>query len=240
VTGWDADLVAANQAIDSAVMFDILGSRRQIIFVEGKETSLDKSLYNVTFPGISVVAKDSCKDVENAVRGIRDADQFHWLQPFGIVDNDRRSEEDLLKLRGHHIFALPVFSVESVYYHPDIQRRMAERHAAVTGADANASLELARDAAVGAIAQHMDRLTARGVEKNLRHIAMSQLPKWRDIQSGGDIKIDINCSQELEKEKNKFSEAVHSKNLYYLICGYPVRETPALSIISKENFTEFL
>jgi ATPase subunit of ABC transporter with duplicated ATPase domains len=78
-TAWDADLVVTPAEIDDSLKKDILGSRRTLLFVEGEEHSLDKPIYSLLFPRASVVAKQSCRDVEHAVAGIRDAAELHWL-----------------------------------------------------------------------------------------------------------------------------------------------------------------
>lgn len=120
VSVWDVDLVSSEAEIDDDLKKDILGPRRKLLFIEGTERSLDKPLYSLVFPNVSVVAKSSCRDVEHAVSSIRDAGNIHWLHAFGIVDNDRRTEADIDRLKGKGIYALSVFSVESIYYHPDV------------------------------------------------------------------------------------------------------------------------
>ena len=127
---WDVDLVPPGAAIDEDLKRDILGARRKLLFVEGEARSLDKPLYTAVFKDVSVITRGSSRDVEHAVDGVRGARDLHWLHAFGIVDNDGRSQGDIDQLKGRGIYALSVFSVESVYYEPEIQRRVAERHGA--------------------------------------------------------------------------------------------------------------
>ncbi|MEH2078530.1 MAG: AAA family ATPase [Nostoc sp.] len=105
VSGWDADLVPPETEIDDDLKKDILGARRKLLFVEGTERSLDKPLYSLMFPNVSVVAKSNCRDVEHAVSSIRDAGNLHWLHAFGIVDNDRRTEADINQLKQKGVYA---------------------------------------------------------------------------------------------------------------------------------------
>jgi hypothetical protein len=98
VTAWDANIVPDTE-IGEDLKRDILGARRKILFIEGTEQSLDKPLYSLIFPGLSVISKSSCRDVEHAVSGIRDASTLHWLHVFGVVDNDRRTQPDIEKLK---------------------------------------------------------------------------------------------------------------------------------------------
>ncbi len=151
VAAWDADLVPSDAEIDEVLKGDILGSRKKILFVEGTGRSLDQPLYSLIFPEVSVVPKSSCRDVEHAVTGVRGAANLHWLRAFGIVDSDGRPTAEIEELKLQGVYAVPAYSIEALYYHPDIQRRVTERHAAVTGANPQIQLANAKTAALTAI-----------------------------------------------------------------------------------------
>lgn len=234
VTSWDADVVPAESSIDEELKKDILGARRTLLFIEGNERSLDKPLYSLVFPSVTVIAKTSCRDVDHAVSGIRSANELHWLRAFGIVDNDRRTPEDISRLKEKGVYAVSVYSVESIYYHPEIQRKLAIRHASVTGEDANALVDAARTAALVAIAPHVQRLSERAVEKTLRDELDNHWPKQAEISAGNPIHIEINVAATVNREVSVFSQAIADKNLEKIIARYPVRETPMLTEITRK------
>ncbi len=182
ITAWDANLVPSETEMDDDLKKDILGARKKILFIEGTERSLDKPLYSLIFPNVTVVAKSSCRDVERAVSSIRDLGDLHWLHSFGIVDNDGRTPTDIKRLKAKGVYAISVFAVESIYYYPDVQRRVAERHAAVTGENADTRLENAKNAAVAAIGPHIQRLSERASEKILREKVFENLPGKGDCR----------------------------------------------------------
>lgn len=181
ITAWEASLVSPGIDIDEEIKRDILGSRSKILFVEGTGQSLDKPLYSLLFPNVSVVAKSSCRDVEQSVTGIRNSTDLHWVQAFGIVDNDRRPQDDLDDLKAKGIYAVPFYSVESIYYHPKIQERIAKRQAATNGTDAAKSLNDAKTAVLSAVKQKVEHLSARVAEKAIREALLKYLPKQKDI-----------------------------------------------------------
>lgn len=234
VTSWEADLVPSDANIDEALKKDILGSRRKIIFVEGDERSLDKPLYSLLFPNVSVVAKSSCRDVEHAVTGIRGATDLHWLNAFGIVDSDRRTSDEVARLNLKGIHAVSVYSVESLYYHPDIQQRVVSRHAAVTGDDATALLQAAKDAALVAIRAHVQRMSERAVERTLRDELDKHWPKQSDIAAGKPINITIDVAAAVASEIGLMNKAISDGDLEKIICRYPVRETPMLTEVARK------
>lgn len=236
-TAWDADMVNPTDEIDEALKQDVLGSRRKLIFVEGTEQSLDKPLYSLVFPFVSIIPKSSCHEVERSVGGVRDANRFHWLSAWGIVDNDRRTIEEINELKGKGIFALPVFAVESVYYDPQLQRMVVERYVSVVGGDIDESLQSAKRAAINAIKPHITRLCERAVEKALRDEVFKHIPRKKQISAGQPVLIEINVAQFVAQERQRLESLIDSVDLKAIIAAYPVRETPALDqIVDRLGF----
>ncbi len=232
VVGWDADIVPSDAVIDDDLKRDILGGRRKLLFVEGTERSLDKPLYSLMFPQVSVVAKSGCRDVEHAVSGIRDAADVHWVQAYGIVDNDRRTRDSINKLEGKGVYAVEAFSVESIYYHPTIQNRLAERQRALTGRDPVSLLNDARRAAINAVAGHVQRLSERAVESSLREELMKKLPKRQEISAAQPIEVTIDVPGAVRQEMGRLQAACDQEDLTLIIARYPIRETQALGEIA--------
>jgi ABC-type Mn2+/Zn2+ transport system ATPase subunit len=233
VTGWDADVVSSASGIDDDLKRDILGARRKILFVEGVERSLDKPLYSLVFPNVSVIAKGSCRDVERAVFSIRDAGELHWLNAFGLVDSDRRPQPEMDRLREGGIYATAVYSVEGVYYHPDVQRRVAERHARTTGDDFNKRVTDARIAAMVAIAPHVQRLSERVSEKLVREEFFSHIPNKDQISAAAPVNFSIDVPKIVGEERALLQKALDEGDLTAVLSRYPIRETPALSEIAR-------
>lgn len=231
---WEVDLLSNDMAIDDQIKRDILGARRKIIFVEGNERSLDKSMYSIMFPDVSIITKGSCREVERAVTSIRDARQFTWLDAFGIVDNDRRSLVDIERLKAKGVYAIPVFSIESVYYHPEIQRRAAERHAAVTGHDAAECIVAAQIAALDAIAPHVQRFSERAAEVRIREELFANIPNREEISRGIPINLSIDTPRIVNEERAHLQSAIDARDLVTIISRYPARETPALDKIAQK------
>lgn len=234
VTSWDADLIPSESNIDEALKKDILGSRRTLIFIEGDDRSLDQPLYSLIFPNVTVVAKSSCRDVDHAVSGIRSATDLHWLRAFGIVDNDRRAPDDIVRLKDKGVYAVSAYSVESLYYHPEIQRKVAHRYASVTGEDPTARIDAAKNAALIAVSPHVQRLSERAVEKTLRDELDKHWPKQTEISAGKKISITIDVAATVNKEVSVFRQAIAEQNIENIISRYPVRETPLLTEIARK------
>jgi ABC-type cobalamin/Fe3+-siderophores transport system ATPase subunit len=233
VAAWDADVVPSEAEIDEVLKSDILGSRKKILFVEGTDRSLDQPLYSLVFPEVSVIAKSNCRDVELAVTGVRGAENLHWLRVFGIVDSDGRPIAEIGELKQQGVYAVPAYSVEALYYHPEIQRRVTKRHAAVTGSDTRAHLANAKIAALAAINGHADRMSEKVAEKAIRAEVFRHIPGKAQVKARQPFELKIDIAAAVAAERARLDAAVAANDLESLIARYPVRGTPALSQIAE-------
>ncbi|GCC49812.1 DUF4435 domain-containing protein [Chryseotalea sanaruensis] len=233
IKDWDVDLISSNDQIPETIKRDILGSKREILFVEGESLSLDRQIYQLIFPSVTVIPQGNCSQVERAVEGIKATEKIHWISPYGLVDSDDRTEEQIQNLRSKGIAALPFYSVESLYYHLDVIKRVASRLSSVTGVNSSSLFDDATKNIVRDISLHRERLCSRLCEKRIRDTIMSSLPKHQDIQSKNNFNLVIDVSSVLEKELTHFDKLITDQNLLGLISRYPVRETPVLTNILK-------
>lgn len=231
---WEADLVPAGSDLDDALFKALLGSRRRILFVEGRERSLDKPLYSLVFPDISVIPKSSCRDVEHTVIAMRNANDCHWVHAFGIIDLDQRDADEVEALREKGIYPLAVHAVESVYYHPEIQKRVVVRHSKVTGEDWESLREGAQQAALKAIGDSKTHLAQSAAEKLARQEVFRQLPNKSHIKDGLPLSIAVDIPKALQEELAALDKDLAAGNLSVLIGRYPVRETPALTQLATK------
>lgn len=234
VKSWSIDIVPPETKIDDDIKKDILGARKKILFVEGEENSLDKPLYRLVFPYVSIIPKSNCRNVEHTVSSIRSSTDFLWVEPFGIVDNDRRPASDLAKLNDKGIYALPVYSVESIYYHPDIQALIAHRQAGIIGGEASTYLDNARAAAMKQIKEDILFLTLKIAEKEIREKFFLHTPKRENIKNLIPVKVSIPVS-EIVKEKSELLQDLLDKDNYIeVISKYPIHQTKVLDKIATE------
>jgi len=231
VKAWTADLLKPGVSIDEDLKRDVFGARRKIIFVEGTAKSLDLPLYSLLFPQVSVIPKDGCRDVEHAVRGLRGAQEMHWIAAWGIVDNDQRSAEDVARLRAAGVWALSHYSVESLYYHRAIIERVAERQAALIGRDAAVLVKAALADAIAAAKSQKNHLVMSAVLRSARDKLLNSFPTRNDIEIGRTVKIEIGVSALRDAEETRFDALIAGSDWDGLLVRYPLRESSAFDRI---------
>lgn len=102
------------------------GSRRRVLFIEGDaEHSIDKRLYSLVFPEMDVRPLGSCNKVIETTRTLGEQSQMHNLLPMGIVDRDRRSDEEVAYLRKKQIMVPEVAEIENLFMLPGVISVMA-------------------------------------------------------------------------------------------------------------------
>ncbi|WP_370338136.1 AAA family ATPase [Parvularcula marina] len=234
VRSWDADELPAETPIDDLLRRDLLGARRKILFVEGTESSLDKTLYSLIFPMVSVIPKGNCGDVERAVVGSRAGEGFHWLRAFGIADGDGFAPDQIEAKRQRGVYALPFYSVEAIYFHPRIIERIAARQADLSGDNADALTGRALAAGVAAVAGHTDRLSQKVAKKAVRKLILDQIPNDEELMAGQEITV-INSAQTIHAARQaELDAAVEGNDWETILTKCPVRESAALANISSE------
>ena len=231
-TAWEADELAAGAPSDDGLKRDLLGSRRRILFVEGTERSIDKPLYSLVFPMVSVVPKGSCAEVEQAVAGSRAAEALHWLRAYGVVDGDGLDADQIAARRERGVYALPFYSAEAVYYHPAVIARVASRQSLVLGTDEDALVSAATAAGVAAVRDHTGRLSDKAAKKAVRRAVLERIPNDDDLLAGDDLRIDNHAGTIRAARKRELDAAVGQNDWVAILRLCPVRESPALDQIS--------
>jgi hypothetical protein len=227
VKAWKADMLEPSSPIDEELKSDLLGSRRKIIFVEGTARSLDLPIYSLLFPQVTVIPKDGCRDVEHAVRGLRAAEGMHRIAAWGIVDNDQRSPEDIVRLRTAGVWALSHYSVESLYFHPSMIAGVAKRQAALTGADAAALVKGALTDAIAAAKLQRDHLVTTAVLRSARSKVLNGLPTRNDVNTNRAVKVVVDVQTLRTEERVRFDTLIAAADWNGLLSRYPLRESPA-------------
>ena len=233
VQSWDADELPASASPDDVLRRDLIGARRKILFVEGTGRSLDKSLYSLIFPMVSVIPKGNRASVEQAVVGTRASEALHWLQVFGITDSDGLSTDEIMAKRELGIYAIPYYSVEAVYFYPRIIKKIASRQAEVLGDDGVELARIAIAAGVNAIKSHTARLSQNTTKKALREAILAQIPNDDVLMSGEDLHISNDATTFHEARIKRLDEAVKSGDWEKILTVCPVRESNALELVSS-------
>ena len=237
-SAWDVEVLEVQGDLPEDLKRAILDSRRRILFIEGDSNSLDLPLYHALFPDISVVPKGSCRDVERAVKGLRGSQDLHHVEAFGLIDRDDRDKEKVRQLAEGGVFALDVYSVESLYYCSTAIAAVACRQAESLGDNAdemNKKIELAKQQTLNALNEDglAERMAAQRSEGLVHDRMLSQLPNWKSIKINTASTLDISVNSPYQAELTHFRELVEGRKLDELVARYPLRESRVFDAIAE-------
>lgn len=110
---WDLEPIE-NSIIPEPLLMKLLGSRKRILFCEGRNQSLDRQVFEELFPDYTIIPVDSCKDVIDYTRAFNKIEN-KYAEASGIIDSDFRTEEQLKKLVTERVFSYNVAEIENLF-----------------------------------------------------------------------------------------------------------------------------
>lgn len=110
---WEIKPIPENDIPDSLLM-KILGSRKKILFCEGKKSSLDIQIYEILFPNYTIIPLEGCSNVINYTRAFNKIPNKNSTA-IGIVDRDFRTDEQINKFSDENIYVYSVAEIENLF-----------------------------------------------------------------------------------------------------------------------------
>jgi GTPase SAR1 family protein len=109
---WDIEDIPENE-IPEQLLMELLGSRTNILFCEGKNQSLDSKIFNLLFSTFSVYPVGSCFDVINYTKAYNRIPDKQ-TNAYGIIDRDHHSPERLIDLEKKFVYSFSMAEIENL------------------------------------------------------------------------------------------------------------------------------
>lgn len=117
---WDYEVIEDINASDN-LMLEILGSRQKVLLVEGTpDKSIDRKLYAMLFPEYNIIPLESCNSVIQYTKAYQKLKDIHYVDIKGIIDRDRRSNEEIVGYNRKNIFTPDVAEIENLFLLPEV------------------------------------------------------------------------------------------------------------------------
>jgi hypothetical protein len=123
--GWTIEAVPEGTGFTEEIATLILGSRRPVLFAEGRGESLDQAIYRACYPDWTIIPRGSCEEVIHAVVTMRANEALTRVTCAGIVDADAYDATDVQMLQSKGIAILPVSEVENLFLLPSVIEAIA-------------------------------------------------------------------------------------------------------------------
>ena len=110
---WDIENIPEND-LPKPLLLELLGSRKNILFCEGKKGSIDEKIYNILFPAFTITPVDNCFAVINYTKAFNKLPNS-TTKAFGVIDSDHHGTDRLQALEPENIFSLSMTEPENLF-----------------------------------------------------------------------------------------------------------------------------
>ncbi|MDQ4120479.1 MAG: AAA family ATPase [Acidobacteriota bacterium] len=124
---WDWYVIPQEAEIPEEVLFEIAGSRKPVIFIEGERNGLDYFVYPKLYPDFTIIPVGSCESVIHATNSFSSLKHLHRLSSYGIVDRDFRDAAEIAYLESIGISVLNFSELENLFLTEDVLHFVAEK-----------------------------------------------------------------------------------------------------------------
>lgn len=116
-----------DEELPEELTLEILGSRKNVLFVEGEQNSYDYQLYLELYPNYLIIPCGGCNQVISRTRAYRNSTMLHECNVYGLIDRDYRPEHEIAALKNDDVYVLDVAEVENLFLVEELIRVMASR-----------------------------------------------------------------------------------------------------------------
>ena len=122
---WDYEIIDSESELPDLLLLEILGSRKPILFIEGDSSSIDYKLLQLVFIDYTIKPLGGCNKVFESTRSFREHMGFHNIETFGLIDRDRRTDEEITHIKNPFIWVAKVAEIENFLLVEDVVRSVA-------------------------------------------------------------------------------------------------------------------
>jgi hypothetical protein len=197
---WQLKQLEESQKLPEELLLELYGSRRKILLVEGGAGSKESKFYQNIFEVFLIKPCGSCENVISYVKALKNNNEFHHVQVYGLIDRDRRTRDEIAALKKYGIFMLEVAEFENLFATPEILKIVAERQLC----DAEKKLEEVKTFVFDQFNEEFNNQVQLHVQEEIRwRLKKLDLSKLKDSSLleliNADIDVD-NIKQRLKKE----------------------------------------
>lgn len=194
---WNWDIVE-EEGVPEKLLLEVLGSRKNVLFVEGTKDSLDFKIYSKLYKDKYVVPCLNCRKVIEFTRSFRNDTifQLHQLKVTGLIDRDFLSDEEIEAYRKDGIVVLPVAEVENLLLLKGVITAVAE----LLGKDPKVTFDLVSKKIFKDFANDIQNQILKKSCREIRY-KLSSFATTKNV-SIGDLEEEFNkCVQNVDVKK---------------------------------------
>ena len=241
---WDWGFSESIPDIPDAVLLEVLGSRKPILFVEGDRGSLDTAVLQAVYSDFHVIARGGCDAVIQATKAFQLSYDGIQQSVFGVVDRDFRAQAQVTALNKHSICVLPVAEIENLICAEPVLRVIIEQLAKPV----DETIQVVKSSVLSWLKAEFDTQVALRTRAEIK-FRLSMLET--STRSGAELTTELSefvnsidvqtiwsdCAGELQSilDRASYEDCLH----YYNRKTLPERIAPVIGL-QKNGYTELV
>ena len=211
---WDYALLDSNEFSDD-LLLEILGNRQGVLFVEGtQDKSIDRKLYSRLFPKYSIMPLEGCASVIQATKAYNKLPMLHYKTIKGIVDRDRRTEEEIGSLLKEKIYVPLVAEIENLFLIPKVIELVAKKQNIENVDDL---LEQTKAKTIEFLQEHLEEqsllFAKKRCQNTINNICNQPTSTIEEYKASLDGVVDIvNPQEEYNKVREELQKIIDDKD----------------------------
>lgn len=120
---WEIEAIPENE-IPESLLLELLGSQKNILFVEGVKGGSDERIYTILFPDLTITPVGGCFEVINHTNAFNKLLNIN-TKAFGLIDSDHHESARLDSLEKKGIFSLKISELENLFLDESFLKELA-------------------------------------------------------------------------------------------------------------------
>ena len=197
------------------LLLEILGNRQGVLFVEGtQDKSIDRKLYSRLFPKYSIMPLEGCASVIQATKAYNKLPMLHYKTIKGIVDRDRRTEEEIGSLLKEKIYVPLVSEIENLFLIPKVIELVAKKQNIENVDDL---LEQTKAKTIEFLQEHLEEqsllFAKKRCQNTINNICNQPTSTIEEYKASLDGVVDIlNPQEEYNKVREELQKIIDDKD----------------------------
>lgn len=240
---FSANFVNGRDTLPDDLRIDILGVRRNVLFVEGVKSSFDRELYSRIYEDWKVIPKGGWEKCVEAVRALSADAALHWISARALIDLDGKSKEEMVSLASSGIHTLPCPTLENLLIMEDVLRAVGQTLAAVSGPSEEDRLDEVKSHIGVLLNAHIDEMVARQTVWQVSRMQTERKISIQEVRSGSAVVAHIDVNDVKAGVRSRIDSILRDNDPLRAVFMLPIKNSPIpnrlAELVGASSFKEY-
>jgi ABC-type cobalamin/Fe3+-siderophores transport system ATPase subunit len=200
---WDYEFLTLPEfeELPNELLYEIIGTRKKILFVEGDRNSYDHILYNEFYKdkNYHIIPCGGCSEALKIYKSKKAYEKLNSIEAHCLIDRDFRTDTEIADLRAKDVNILEVAEVENLFVVPALLDIMGEQFACVD------AVQQAKDFIIELFGNTKAGQIGEAFVKEINH-QLAKLKIENKRATPNEIQSHITSNFSIERIQNFFDE----------------------------------